>query len=135
MAREIRSQVQLLAANSPIPVSDFKDRLVKLIPSEIVTAYVTLYGLIGDSKVSGKKDILLWIVVGILFFKRQKIGADNFYDCRICYLGSGDRKSFSAHFGFSCHFRWIHSFDIIHPLHPIYIQRIKHRFAENGTTE
>ncbi len=67
MAREIRSQVQLLAANSPIPVSDFKDRLVKLIPSEIVTAYVTLYGLIGDSKVSGKKDILLWIVVGILF--------------------------------------------------------------------
>ncbi|MBS1756579.1 MAG: hypothetical protein JSU03_04825 [Bacteroidetes bacterium] len=49
MPREIKSQQDIgtvtavAAANAP---SDYKDRLVKLIPSEIVTAYITLQGLI-----------------------------------------------------------------------------------------
>lgn len=45
MAREIKSAEITAneAANTP---NDFKDRLVKLIPSEIVTAYITIQGLI-----------------------------------------------------------------------------------------
>jgi hypothetical protein len=66
MAREIKS-----SADIPLPVpsgsvNDYKDRLVKLIPSEIITAYVTLKGLITSPDVPGNKSLLLWIVFGIL---------------------------------------------------------------------
>ncbi len=68
MAREIKS-----AADLPLPppsqaqtVNDYKDRLVKLIPTEIITAYVTLKGLITGPGVEGNKSLLLWIVFGIL---------------------------------------------------------------------
>ncbi len=65
MAREINS-----VADTPPPppssVNDYKDRLVKLIPSEIITAYVTLKGLINGAGVQGNKQLLLWIVFGIL---------------------------------------------------------------------
>jgi len=78
MAREIKSPPILGpgAAAAPTPNSssfdDFKDRLVKLIPSEIVTAYVTIQGLIAGVEVNtaadtGNKEILLWIVVILLF--------------------------------------------------------------------
>jgi hypothetical protein len=68
MAREIRSQQDVAAAPpGTISVSDFKDRLVKLIPSEIVTAYVTIYGLItGIEGLGGSRSILLWIVFAFL---------------------------------------------------------------------
>jgi hypothetical protein len=65
MAREIKSAADITAV--PLPgVNDYKDRLVKLIPSEIITAYVTLKGLISGAGVSGNKLLLLWIVFGIL---------------------------------------------------------------------
>ncbi len=47
-------------------INDYKDRLVKLIPSEIITAYVTLKGLISASGVEGNKSALLWIIFGLL---------------------------------------------------------------------
>lgn len=54
MPREIISVADAskprIAADANTP-NDYKDRLVKLIPSEIVTAYITLQGLI-----SGEKD-------------------------------------------------------------------------------
>lgn len=47
MSREIASKQDVLNPASPADApSDFKDRLVKLIPSEIVTAYITLQGMI-----------------------------------------------------------------------------------------
>ena len=54
--------------DSPVAgsINDYKDRLVKLIPSEIITAYVTLKGLISGSGVEGNKQLLLWIVFGLL---------------------------------------------------------------------
>jgi hypothetical protein len=65
MAREIKS-----ATDIPIPppaqVNDYKDRLVKLIPSEIITAYVTLKGLIYGAGEQGNRQLLIWIVFGIL---------------------------------------------------------------------
>ena len=69
MAREIKSandDVQLLnIANEN--TEPFKDRLVKLIPSEIVTAYITIQGLLkGNTATTGKTDILLWIIISIL---------------------------------------------------------------------
>ncbi len=70
MPREIKSAAD---ASSTIniqsaPTSDFKDRLVKLIPSEIVTAYVTVLGLIaGSTSSGGNKGTLLWIVFAVLF--------------------------------------------------------------------
>jgi hypothetical protein len=65
MAREIKS-----AADIPVPppaqINDYKDRLVKLIPSEIITAYVTLKGLINGAGEQGNRQLLIWIVFGIL---------------------------------------------------------------------
>jgi hypothetical protein len=65
MAREIKS-----AADTPVPppsqVNDYKDRLVKLIPSEIITAYVTLKALINGAGEQGNRQLLTWIVFGIL---------------------------------------------------------------------
>ena len=47
MAREIKSAADISAlAPPPETVSDYRDLLVKLIPMEIITAYVTLKGLI-----------------------------------------------------------------------------------------
>jgi hypothetical protein len=70
MAREIRS-----ASDPQLPVNiqsapdtnSFKDRLVKLIPSEIITAYVTIQGLISAYTGAGNKETLMWIVFAILF--------------------------------------------------------------------
>lgn len=45
MSREIRAAEAATQNPSSTP-NDFKDRLVKLIPSEIVTAYITIQGLI-----------------------------------------------------------------------------------------
>jgi hypothetical protein len=65
MAREIKSATDLPEV-PPSGVNDYKDRLVKLIPSEIITAYVTIKGLISVAGVTGNKQLLLWIVFGIL---------------------------------------------------------------------
>ena len=52
MPREIKSLADVTTPATPAaaananPPSDFKDRLIKLIPSEIITAYMTLQGLI-----------------------------------------------------------------------------------------
>jgi hypothetical protein len=66
MAREIKSAADITAPAPPETVNDYKDRLVKLIPTEIITAYVTLKGLIIGPDVPGNKTLLLWIVFGIL---------------------------------------------------------------------
>jgi hypothetical protein len=69
MPREITAASQTLKLQAPgatLP-NDFKDRLVKLIPSEIVTAYITIQGLIsGTTSPTGKIDTLLWIVIAAL---------------------------------------------------------------------
>jgi hypothetical protein len=65
MPREIRSStdtVKGFVTHSSDP-SDFKDRLVKLIPSEIVTAYITLQGLISTQD---NKELYTWIAFGAL---------------------------------------------------------------------
>jgi hypothetical protein len=66
MAREIKSAADIAITTPPSSVNDYKDRLVKLIPSEIITAYVTLKGLINGAGAEGNKQLLLWIVFGIL---------------------------------------------------------------------
>ena len=48
MAREIKAVADIHPAPTSA-VNDYKDRLVKLIPSEIITAYVTLKGLINGA--------------------------------------------------------------------------------------
>jgi hypothetical protein len=65
MAREIKSAADI-PAPPPAQVNDYKDRLVKLIPSEIITAYVTLKGLINGAGEQGNRQLLIWIVFGIL---------------------------------------------------------------------
>jgi hypothetical protein len=64
MAREIKS----LTDNgiSPSEVNNYKDRLLKLIPSEIIAAYITLHGLIMGID-SIHKLQLMWITVLLLF--------------------------------------------------------------------
>jgi hypothetical protein len=50
MARQITSAVDEQDPQQQVTkVNDFKDRLVKLIPSEIITAYITLQGLISGN--------------------------------------------------------------------------------------
>ena len=65
MSCEIKSPAELPVM--PLsPGNDYKDRLVKLIPTEIITAYVPLKGLISGAGVSGNKQLLLWVIFGIL---------------------------------------------------------------------
>jgi hypothetical protein len=65
MAREIKSAADI-PTPPPASVNDYKDRLVKLIPSEIITAYVTLKALISGAGEQGNRLLLMWIVFGIL---------------------------------------------------------------------
>jgi hypothetical protein len=66
MTREIKSPADIpLVADTPT-VNDYKERLVKLIPTEIITAYVTIKGLVSGSGVQGNKQLLIWIVFGVL---------------------------------------------------------------------
>ena len=69
MPREIRSANDVKGlTTSAAGESDFKDRLVKLIPSEIVTAYVTIQGLIAAmAQQTSKTATLSWIVISVLF--------------------------------------------------------------------
>jgi hypothetical protein len=61
MPREIASVADVQNQQNPATTTnDFKDRLVKLIPSEIVTAYITLHGLISDHK--DNLQTFTWIV-------------------------------------------------------------------------
>jgi hypothetical protein len=64
MAREIKSYAD--ANVLPSEANNYRDRLLKLIPSEIVAAYITLYGLIMGLE-STYKNKLVWIIIGLLF--------------------------------------------------------------------
>lgn len=66
MAREIKSASDIPVVPAAPSVNDYKERLVKLIPTEIITAYVTIKGLISGSTVQGNKQLLIWIVFGVL---------------------------------------------------------------------
>ncbi|MBS1525603.1 MAG: hypothetical protein JST19_08135 [Bacteroidetes bacterium] len=67
MARAIRSLADVQRTPTVnTTVDDYKDRLVKLIPSEIVTAYITILGLINGADANGNKPTLLWIVFILL---------------------------------------------------------------------
>ncbi|QOG01178.1 hypothetical protein [Flavobacterium sp. MDT1-60] len=68
MPREIKSANQQLQIQNVAP-NDFKDRLIKLIPAEIIAAYVTISGLIigfAKNNPNADKSYLLWIVILVL---------------------------------------------------------------------
>ena len=66
MPREIKS-LNAVPLNLPSnQVNNFKDRLVKLIPSEIVTAYITIQGIIKGAEIKGDENALLWCVFIVL---------------------------------------------------------------------
>jgi len=64
MPRQIRSAKDITAGltETNLQENTFKDRLVKLIPSEIVTAYITLQGLI----TSRPNDQQLFILIAFI---------------------------------------------------------------------
>ena len=67
MSREIKSVQQLQVQN--VAPNDFKDRLIKLIPAEIIAAYVTISGLIigfVKHKPNADQSNLLWTIILIL---------------------------------------------------------------------
>lgn len=64
MAREIKSYND--ADLAPSEVNSYKDRLLKLIPSEIIAAYITLHGLVKGIE-NEHEQALLFIIIGILF--------------------------------------------------------------------
>lgn len=66
MARQIKPQPTIQMKEGTQLPDDYKDRLVKLIPSEIVTAYVTIQGIMKGYTGSGNIHALLWIVFVIL---------------------------------------------------------------------
>lgn len=60
MSREIRSANDTTVASANNEPNTYKDRLVKLIPSEIVTAYITLQGLISAG---GGSNVILFTAI------------------------------------------------------------------------
>jgi hypothetical protein len=65
MAREIKSAGELKINSNEKP-NEYKDRLVKLIPSEIITAYVTIYALVSGAHL-GDNGTLMEVVIAVLF--------------------------------------------------------------------
>jgi hypothetical protein len=65
MTREIKSEQEVRDIKSVKAPSDYKERLLKLIPTEIVTAYITIAGIIEGFKLSNDKPVL-WTVIAIL---------------------------------------------------------------------
>ena len=64
MGRQIKTSQQPAIAATSLP-DDYKDKLIKLIPTEIITAYVTIFGMISGTT-QGNKDALLWLVIAVL---------------------------------------------------------------------
>lgn len=64
MAREIKSYSD--ANVLPSEANSYKDRLLKLIPSEIIAAYITLHGLVIGLGNKHEKTMLL-IITALLF--------------------------------------------------------------------
>lgn len=64
MGRQIKTAQQPAIAATSLP-DDYKDKLIKLIPTEIITAYVTIFGMISGTT-EGNKDALLWLVIAVL---------------------------------------------------------------------
>jgi hypothetical protein len=64
MGRQIKTSQQPAIAATALP-DDYKDKLIKLIPTEIITAYVTILGMISGTT-QGNKDALLWLVIAVL---------------------------------------------------------------------
>jgi hypothetical protein len=92
MPREIKSVKDAELIDSAERPSNYKERLVKLIPSEIIAAYVTIYGLIEGFN-GGNKEKLLWIVIVILIITTP------FYLTRVSYVTQKSQLLFST-FGF-----------------------------------
>jgi len=65
MPRQIKNESEALLENNNDTATAYKDRLVKIIPSEIVAAYVAIYGMV-QGVIVGDKSILLWIVIVLL---------------------------------------------------------------------
>ncbi len=68
MSREIKPLSNALNSENS-ESNDYKDRLVKLIPSEIIAAYVTFSGIIdgfAKSSPQSKSTTLLWIIIVLL---------------------------------------------------------------------
>lgn len=66
MTREIKTDKDIKSlGGNPKDADNYKEKLVKLIPSEIIAAYVTIYGLVTGIK-SPHENIILWIVIAIL---------------------------------------------------------------------
>lgn len=67
MTREIRSQRDIELRDTGNQPNMFNERLLKLIPAEIVTLYVTICGLInGVDPGPGDKPKLLWIIIATM---------------------------------------------------------------------
>ncbi|MET0461858.1 MAG: hypothetical protein ABW007_01835 [Chitinophagaceae bacterium] len=64
MGRQIVTLQQPAITKSSLP-DDYKDKLIKLIPTEIITAYITILGMISGTT-QGNKDALLWLVIAVL---------------------------------------------------------------------
>ncbi|MGH2666799.1 hypothetical protein [Flavobacterium sp.] len=66
MTREIKTNKDIeTLGGSPKKADNYKEKLVKLIPSEIIAAYVTIYGLVTGIK-SQHENLILWIVIALL---------------------------------------------------------------------
>jgi hypothetical protein len=70
------------AVSDTVSPDDYKDRLLKLIPTEVVAAYLTLDGIIRSSATGRSITIALWVAFGVgtvatwLYLQRlQKVGS------------------------------------------------------------
>ncbi|MFC4818503.1 hypothetical protein [Flavobacterium sp. GCM10023249] len=67
MTREIKSEKEVRELEVVKAPNDYKERLLKLIPTEIVTAYITIAGIIEGFKIKNDETIL-WTVILVLVF-------------------------------------------------------------------
>jgi len=66
MGRTIKTQNGIWIAEQTASIDDYKDKLVKLIPSEIITAYFSLQAMIKGGENGGDGHLFLWIIFIVL---------------------------------------------------------------------
>lgn len=66
MAREIRREGEVAPGIAPAPGGDdYKDKLLKLIPAEVVALYLTLDGVISSAAKGSTLETALWVAFGV----------------------------------------------------------------------
>ncbi len=67
MAREIKSERDISLRNPQEDADNFRERFIKLIPTEIIAIYLISYTTVSCTLTTYDTNIIVWGIIGLLF--------------------------------------------------------------------